>query len=394
MNKENKKNKIDKLINLIEVHNNMVVINFENINSNSLKKIRKMIRDKQSELYFEKNTIIKKMLKEYLNKKPQNNKKTNLKDLFPYLKGNIAILFTNQEDIKEIVQKIESVEQTSSAKVGQISHNDVFLEKGPTGLAPTQTSFLQSLNISTKIIKGQVEVLNNFHLLRAGEIVRESHVSLLEKLKMKPFVYKPQAKAIFASGYVSDALFLKFGRNEVFQNLSLGLQRIATISIETNIPCLASIPHFIAKAFKNMVDISIQTNCEFKETKQIKQEIYENILLEQKLIYEYDSQFNKDFKTGIVWKKENYVIYPSAVKDRIFNFLLAIKAFSKMKKVIFPKPILLIIFQLYVNSLPVHINAQKLQECGSCFVGVRCHCEYDYSDCDYDPVFALFGGDD
>ena len=53
--------------------------------------------------------------------------------------------------------------------------NSVIVRKGPTGMEPTQTSFLQALIIASKINKGQVEIVSDVHLINAwwpGRILR------------------------------------------------------------------------------------------------------------------------------------------------------------------------------------------------------------------------------
>jgi len=55
---------------------------------------------------------------------------------------------------------------SAPAKAGIIAPNDVLVPKGNTGMEPTQTSFLQALNIPSKINKGQVEILSDVNLIK------------------------------------------------------------------------------------------------------------------------------------------------------------------------------------------------------------------------------------
>merc|ERR550525_488446 len=85
---------------------------------------------------------------------------------------------------------------------------DQSLPSGPTGMDPSQTSFFQALNIGTKIVKGQIELVSEFKILHVGEKVSPSAAVLLAKLNIKPFEYQMSVKSVFAGGSVFDAAVL------------------------------------------------------------------------------------------------------------------------------------------------------------------------------------------
>jgi len=49
-----------------------------------------------------------------------------------------------------------------------------------------------------------------------------------------------------------------------------GINNIASISLATNIPTKASIPHSLANAFKDLLSVSIATDYVFKQAQQVK----------------------------------------------------------------------------------------------------------------------------
>jgi len=100
-------------------------------------------------------------------------------------------------DVKEILDKQV---REAPAKVGSIAPDDVWVKSGPTGLDPKQTSFFQNLSIQTKIVKGQVEIVNDVQVVFGGEKVTGSQASLLDKLKIKPFFYKMEVKMVYDNG--------------------------------------------------------------------------------------------------------------------------------------------------------------------------------------------------
>lgn len=270
-NKQKKEVYTKNLVELLKTYNKILLVNIDNVGAYSIQQIRQTLRSKAT-LLFGKNTLIRKTIRDYVEKCEEagNKDSARIEALLPFIRGNVGMVFTNDElnGIKEVV---ESYKQKAPAKVGQIAPEDVFVEPGPTGMEPTQTSFLQALNIASKIVKGQVEISNRVHLVKKGDKVGPSEASLMDKLNIMPFSYRAEVKTVFDSGYVYPASLLNLGANDVLQTLSKGLQRIATISLQIGVPTLASVPHLIANAFRNLVSISIETTYDFEQSIPVKE---------------------------------------------------------------------------------------------------------------------------
>jgi len=161
------------------------------------------------------------------------------------------------------------------AKVGIIAPQDVFIQKGPTKLEPTKTSFLQALNIASKINRGTIEILQDVHLIKLGTKVGSSESTLLTMLDKKPFSYGLVCNNVYEDGKVYQAKFLDVPPSEVLQRFYAGISTVAAISLATGVPTLASVPHSILNSFKNLIAIALETKYEFEQAKKIK-DIVEN----------------------------------------------------------------------------------------------------------------------
>jgi len=62
----------------------------------------------------------------------------------------------SDSSVYELKQQIEVNKVPTEAKVGALSPIDFAVPAGPTGLDPSQINFFHALNISTKIVKGQI----------------------------------------------------------------------------------------------------------------------------------------------------------------------------------------------------------------------------------------------
>ena len=120
---------------------------------------------------------------------------------------NIGMIFTNG-DLNEIKDILDANSREAPAKVGAIAPDEVIVPPGGTGLDPKQTGFFQALNIATKIVKGNIEIVNPVTLIEPGQKINQSQAALLDKLKIRPFEYKMHIKKFLDNGKLFDAKVL------------------------------------------------------------------------------------------------------------------------------------------------------------------------------------------
>lgn len=228
-----------------------------------MQSIRKALRGK-AEILMGKNTMIRKALKGHL------SKNEDIENLLPHIVGNVGFIFTNA-DLGEIRTLINNNRVSAPAKAGQIANCNVVVPAGPTGLDPQQTSFMQALNIPTKINKGQVEIINDVLLLKPGDKVGQSEATLLAKLNIKPFSYGLALATVYDNGFVYDPALLDITDDDLIKIFVSGVQNIAAISVAANQPSVAAIPHHFATAYRNIMAVSVATEYTFEGSKKIKE---------------------------------------------------------------------------------------------------------------------------
>merc|ERR1719301_515680 len=137
--------------------------------------------------------------------------------------GNLGYIFAvkcSLDDIREVLKKHR---KSAAAKSGQVSMVDMSLPAGPSGMDPSQTSFFQALNIGTKIVKGQIELVSDFPILKVGNKVSASEQVLLTKLGIKPFVYGLQVKLVYQDGAVFDSAVLDISDSILIEKFLRGV---------------------------------------------------------------------------------------------------------------------------------------------------------------------------
>lgn len=196
-------------------------------------------------------------------------KNEDLEDLLPHIKGNIGCVFTNG-DLADIRRIIQSNKKPAPARVGTIAPIDVILPPGPTGMEPTMTSFLQALNIASKINKGQVEIVQEVHLITKGEKVGNSEASLLQKLNIQPFWFGLQLRTVYDNGTVYGEAILDLTDADILAKFVAGVQRVAALCLASGYPTVASVPHSIINGYKRVIAVSLATDYTIKATEKMK----------------------------------------------------------------------------------------------------------------------------
>jgi len=232
-----------------------------------MQKIKKALKDK-AVIVKAKNTLIRRALRLKEKEHPE------WQSIMPSIKQNVALVFT-KGDLPEIKKTLLGLRISAPAKIGTIAPEDVYVRKGGTGLEPTKTSFLQALNIASKINKGQIDILQDVLLIKKDSKIGSSESILLQMLNIKPFSYGLTCSTVYEEGKLYSSKFLDTTTDMIVSRFTSTLSVIASISLSLGIPTIASIPHSILSAYKNLLSISVQTNYVFDQAKQIK-EMVEN----------------------------------------------------------------------------------------------------------------------
>jgi len=257
--KERKEEYCDKLRELLNKYNKIMIVGADNVGSSHMQKIRASIRGK-GVLLMGKNTMIRRVIR---------NEYKKFEPLLNILEGNVGLLFTDS-DLTELRDIILEQKVAAPAKAGAIAPVTVTIPAGDTGLEPTQTAFLQALNIATRINKGQIAIQNDVLLVSEGEKVGASQATLLQKLKIKPFSYGLVLRSIYEDGYLYGAQVLNINMEGISKKLQFAATRIACVSLVIGYPTRPSVSHSLARGFKNLLSLAVATDIEFERAKEIK----------------------------------------------------------------------------------------------------------------------------
>jgi large subunit ribosomal protein LP0 len=255
----------DKLIDLCVNTPNALIVGIDHVASKQMQNIRIELRGKAVVL-MGKNTMIRKALQIGHEQHPD----AGLDGLRSMIKGNIGFIFATNCTLDLIRETLGKFKLESAAKAGQSSMVDLDIPSGPTGMDPSQTSFFQTLNVATKIVKGQIELISAFRILTQGEKVSASAAVLLAKLGIKPFEYKMEVEMVFQGGSVFPAAVLDISDTVLITKFMSGVSNMAAFGREVGIPTQAGLPHAFGNAFKNVAALVSDISFTFKEVEEVK----------------------------------------------------------------------------------------------------------------------------
>merc|ERR1711944_168443 len=187
-----------------------------------------------------------------------------------HIRGNVGFVFT-KEELVDIRDMLLANKVKAPAKAGALAPLDVMVPAQNTGLGPEKTSFLQALNIPTKITKGTIEITNNVDLIKTGDKVGMSESTLLNMLGVSPFTYGLVVKKVYDSGSIFDPTILDITDDDLKKSIMTAVRNVAAISLSLGYPTIASVPHSIVNGMKKCMAIAAVTDITFKEAEMMKE---------------------------------------------------------------------------------------------------------------------------
>jgi len=253
MSKERKVEYFARVEKLITTYSKLFVVSCDNVGSNQMQQIRLALRPLNTVLLMGKNTMMRKIINDFLEKNPEHP----FGAMLDLVKGNVGFVFTNG-DLAEVRDVLLNNRVPAPARVGAVAPISVVVPPGPTDCDPGQTAFFQALGIATKIVKGRIEITAPVDLIQAGDKVGNSEAALLQKLDIRPFTYGLVVAAVYDNGSIFSPKVLDITADDLASGFADALGDVAGLSLVTGCPNMASVPASMVTAFKTLVSIAVE----------------------------------------------------------------------------------------------------------------------------------------
>jgi len=113
------------------------------------------------------------------------------------------------------------------------------------------------MNIATRINKGQIDIVDEVHLIKQGNKVGASEASLLMKLNIKPFYYGMKVRYIYEKGEAYDSSILDITSEQIAQSLYVALHNVAALCFSLDYPTIINVPHSLMNAYKQVLSLGL-----------------------------------------------------------------------------------------------------------------------------------------
>jgi len=255
MSRNDKEQKIEELVKLINSNNVIGVIDLEKIPAAAQLRIKNAIKQCAT-IRMSRKTILKKALE----KSDKNNE-----EFADNFNGSCALIFTKENPFR-IFKILKSNTVKSGAKTGQLAPRDISIPKGPTPIAPGPAiSTFQKAGLKTKVEAGKISVIDEKVVVKQGEIINTDIVSVLNLLKIEPIELRINIEYVLEDGIIYGQSVLNIDAEDTMNNLYLCIQKAINFSVNIDYPTKLSIDLMIQKAYNQAKNLAVEANISEKE---------------------------------------------------------------------------------------------------------------------------------
>ena len=256
MLKKNKPEEIQKLKEIINIHEVVGVLDVHKLPGRQLHQMRNNFKGKASIRMSRKNLLLKAV---------SESNKPNLKEIIEKIEGPPALIVSNDNPFK-LYKMIKSSRIKSKAKVGNKVEKDIVISKGPTNLPPGPAiSTLQKVGLKSMVQQGKIAIGADKTVLKAGDIVSDDVASVFNLLGIEPMEIGLTLVACYEKGVVYSKEVLDVDPEEYLNRLSLAIQHTINLSMEIGYITDLTARIAIQKAFREARSLCLEAGVMEKE---------------------------------------------------------------------------------------------------------------------------------
>ena len=260
MRREDKKKEIEELVNLINSHKVIGLLNMHKLPARQLLMIKKKLYGKAI-IRMSKKTMIKKAFDSITN----GTGKSGAAKLFDVIKEEPALLFSNNNPFS-LFKTIKESRSPAAAKAGDMATKDITIEKGSTGLPPGPAiSTLQKAGLKASVQDGKIAVMQDKVVCKKGDVINTDIASVLALMKIEPLEIGLDLIAVYEDGTIYAKNVLDVSAEDYLNNLMLAVQQGITLSLEIGYITKETATLALQKAFREAKQIALDCNLIEKE---------------------------------------------------------------------------------------------------------------------------------
>jgi len=222
----------------------IAAVDMENLPTPQLQQMKSQLRGK-IELTMTKRRIIKHAIEEI------KDKKKNIEQLEPHLKGMPALIFTKENPFS-LFKTLKKSKTSAPAKAGQTAPFDLKIPKGPTSFAPGPViGELAQLGIKAGVEGGKVVIKEDSTVVKEGEKISAKAAEILTRLGVEPMEVGLNVTAVYENGDIFTANILDIDEEKFMADLRAAASGSFNLAVNIGYPTKETINVLIGKAFND-----------------------------------------------------------------------------------------------------------------------------------------------
>jgi large subunit ribosomal protein L10 len=246
---EEKMRTVDSAMKLLEDHEIIGAADLHKVGSSMLQSLRKQLREKVT-IRGIKNNLMKIAME-----------KADLKgfeDFLDQIKGQNIYLFSNGNPF-ELAMTLHKNTVKVFAKEGEVAISDVVIPAGNTGLSPGPIiSKFGNLGVRTRIEAGNIWVVQDTEVAKAGDVISSDLADLLTRLAMRTSEMSLEIKAIYENGTIIPRKDLILDLDSYINDLAKAYSDAFQVAVNAAYPISATMSTLLSLAAQNARKIALE----------------------------------------------------------------------------------------------------------------------------------------
>jgi large subunit ribosomal protein L10 len=245
-----KREEVDEIADFLERYESVGVVAITGIPSQQLQDMRRGLHG-TAELRVSRNTLLERSLEE-----------AGLDQLTGYVSGQVGLIGTNENPFG-LYQQLEASKTSAPIGAGEIAPNDITIPEGDTGVDPGPfVGELQSVGANARIDEGSIKVMEDSHVLDAGEEVSADLSNVLTELGIEPKEVGLDLRGVFAEGVLFESEDLEIDIDAYEDDVATAAAYGRNLAVNAGFPTTQTLPAQIAKATGESKSLAIHAAVE------------------------------------------------------------------------------------------------------------------------------------
>lgn len=265
---------LNQFLEYFTTYSQVIIVDIVNISTAQIKNTRKNVSSQGGKVIIGKNNLALLAIKILSSDRSTNKKfqkyfdqyeaRPDLVKLENFIFGKIGFIFTETNYIN-LKKEVEAEIIKMPAKAGVKSPCNVWLKCMNTNMDPGKINEFQNLGIQVKTVKGSLEIIKDFLLVKKGDMVDETQAAMCKKLNIVPFEYAMSFKIIYKNKSIIPEDIIQIDTESVLESIRSTAQAFTALSLGANLPNKISVPHMIKNTFKDLMAIGLSADYKFEQ---------------------------------------------------------------------------------------------------------------------------------